>query len=97
MIAKETDGPGRGGPKDPTSPGWPRENDLAMRLRVRDNRVNCPQRGAVDVERCCACSWCEGVDAGAVQCSHRTFRFGADLDLLRLGIVPTTRRTGQTF
>lgn len=70
---------------------------FAMRLKVRDNRVDCPQRGAVDVERCCACSWCDGVDGGAVQCSHSTFRFGADLDLLRLGIVPTTRRTGQTF
>jgi hypothetical protein len=28
-------------------------------LTVSGNRVGCPQRGDVDVEHCCMCSWCD--------------------------------------
>ncbi len=42
---------------------------LATRmLEVREGVVACPLRGALDVERCPACSWYAGREGDAVVC-----------------------------
>ncbi len=75
---------------------------VAMKLYVSENRVGCPWRGDVDVERCWMCSWCNGVDAEeggvtAVHCSRVSKRFGADLELIGLGAVWPNWRRGQRY